>query len=193
MAKKPLQSPTEVSPLEARVDAMMDPKTPTEPPIIGADIEPAPANGSLPPLDIFQSITSAPALPGGRPPAAAKTPQLISLPAEVETEVTGNDELLPNPLTDFEDDATVAAVDDITAHEADTVLAAEDAAAAEAAATISPVEAHHKPLRTLFWSLIAIITVLAILMATLLTSGGNLHLPGINRFPTLWHSWQAKL
>lgn len=168
--------------LEAKVDAMMDPSLPdaaaTEP------AGPAKAGGELPPLDIFSDPQTAPAVPDdlltelkSQPdPAASEEPPVQTEP----------------PAVELDDPATDAAVDAIEAQEADTLLETEDAeqqAAAEQMPETAPAarkKVHHHPV---FWTIVFVLAILAILAGYLLASGGNSQLPGTG---TVRH-WVDKL
>lgn len=129
---------TTESPLEQRVDAMMDPSLPDQPaaPPEAPDT-PATSSTALPPLDIFNDPKTAPDVPKellkqlGAAPAASQ-PADNARPAKQSLA----EEVAPTPAEQpaLDDDTTDAAVDDIVAHESDTVLAAEDAAQRPAAA-----------------------------------------------------------
>jgi len=123
-------TPEEEHKIEVRVDKMLDPK--------GPDLKPAaeaPTAGELPALNIFTDPKTAPDVPeevikemspilATEEAESASVPKKEAAPAEVES--------LTESAAVNDDPATDAAVDDITAHESDEVLAAQDAEIAKA-------------------------------------------------------------
>ncbi|HSX37057.1 MAG TPA: hypothetical protein VLG13_02995 [Patescibacteria group bacterium] len=181
--------------LEAKVDAMMDPKRPeptfVEPREESTDKHQEPAagqpNDTLPPLDIFSDPKTAPEVPKD---LLKDIGTVEEAPKKEEVETTDQP---PAPEAEPElDDATSdAAIDEIVAKESDTVLATEDASAQAASEEVSeaPKKLHHHPL---FWSFVAIVAILAIVAAYILANGGN-QLPGTGRVQSWWHAIQRKV
>jgi len=169
------EAPSEEKILEERVDAMMDPKRPEEvSPVPVDESEPQAADEALPPLDIFAGASSAPDVPKELVVKGAKT-QNNSEQAPEPEETAGETADVPSE-SQLDDSVSDAAVDDIVAHESDTVLAAEDIAIEQQkAAAPKPKKIHHHPV---FWTLVALIAVVAVATAFLFVSGGNWQLPG---------------
>ena len=174
--KKKVDAPTPDQILEERVDAMMDPKRPDSVPNEPETATDSTDDGTLPPLDIFAGATSAPPVPSD---LANEVPEEPDEQAGVESGTDGPSgaeiqDVPPEPQLD--DAASDAAVDDIVAHESDTVLAAEDAVLkAQNVHEPKPKKLHHHPV---FWTLVTLVAVVAITLGLLLVSGGNWHLPG---------------
>jgi len=165
------EAPSEEKILEERVDAMMDPKRPEEvSPVPVDESEPQAADEALPPLDIFAGASSAPDVPKELVVKGAKTQNNSEqAPEPEETADVPSEPQLDDSVSD-------AAVDDIVAHESDTVLAAEDTAIEQQKVTAPrPRKIHHHPV---FWTLVALIAIVAVATAFLFVSGGNWQLPG---------------
>lgn len=110
--------------------------------------------------------STAPPLPGKSRPAAQDTSEPITA---TSPDVAVPPAKLDTPQTD-------AAIDDIVAHEADEVLAVQDAsteAAAEAVADEPKPKRHGHPV---FWFIIFALALFAVLAAVILTNPG-LELP----------------
>jgi len=167
--------PSEEVILEERVDAMMDPKRSDGIPAAPIDsLEPQTSDGTPPPLDIFADATTAPDVPKELVVKGAKIEKNSEQAPEPE-ETAGETADVPSE-SQLDDSVSDAAVDDIVAHESDTVLAAEDIAIEQQkAAAPKPKKIHHHPV---FWTLVALIAVVAVATAFLFVSGGNWQLPG---------------
>jgi hypothetical protein len=163
--------PDEQKVLEERVDAMMDPKRLEAAKPGASQAAPAEKDG-LPPLDIFAGAKGAPELPG----EVSKSKPLLDTP---ETEVAATEEVASQDIPaeiQIDDAASDAAVDDIVAHEGDTVLEVDDASSEQAVQAPQPKKKlHHHPV---FWTLVTLVALTAIAAAVLLVSGGNWQLPG---------------
>lgn len=167
--------------LVEKVDAMMDPaedekktKRPIEP---EADPKQDQTEEEIPPLDIFADAPGAPPLdnkpqktPAKKSPKVADQPD--TPPAETLLEPNaGEDEdetsKVPPPKKPegYDDPSTAQAIDEIVAHESDTVLAAQDQKLAQES-TNEAAEA--QPTHHIFWAFIAIICLIAIALAVLL-------------------------
>lgn len=170
MPKKQQPSPEPTTPdqeLEARVDAMMAVDRAEKP--ASKPKEQPKAEGDLPPLDIFSDSKTAPAVPdhlleqiGGAEPAETEEPQAA------EESI---------PAVELDDPTSDAAVDEIVEAEGDTVLDTEDAEAEVNTAETEPKRkpVHHHPI---FWTIVFILAVLAVVVTYLLASGGNTAFPG---------------
>ncbi len=153
--------------LEARVDAMMDPKVEAPPPAPAVpEVEPA----SAPILQTKPKPQPQPA------PEPTKEPELtlpqnledIVVTTEEPAEITVDPAQLDTPQSD-------EAIDDIVAQEADEVLAAEDAGLAQAqseAAKLEP-QKHGHPI---FWFIILVLVILVIIAGVALVNP-NIRLP----------------
>ncbi|HET7320179.1 MAG TPA: hypothetical protein VFI84_01165 [Candidatus Saccharimonadales bacterium] len=174
--KKKVEAPTPDQILEERVDAMMDPKgsspepSESEPEATTAD------DGALPPLDIFAGATTAPPVPSDLATEIPEEPEDVASQGTNKSAPAGDaGQEIPSE-TQLDDAVSDAAVDDIVAHESDTVLAAEDAALkTQTVHEPKPKKIHHHPV---FWTFITLIVLVAIALALLLVSGGNWQLPG---------------
>jgi len=168
--------------LEAKVDAMMD--VSTEQQVAATPVaqkpEPTITKDELPPLDIFSDPSTAPDVPKDLLKQLDKSDvaeednetRVSQQPVtEIDMQVEKTGPSLDDPVSD-------AAIDDIVAQESDTTLANEDTERAEAAAVTEPVEKvskiHHHPI---FWTIIFLICLVAIVTGYLLVTGGN-NLPG---------------
>jgi hypothetical protein len=155
--------------LEARVDAMMAPDRPDQPVVkVSENKAEANADPNLPPLDIFANPTTAPEVPD-------------HLLEDIESTIDeAADEKAPGdtvpPQANLDDPTTDAAVDDIVAQESDTVLANEDAAteAMQDEAEPEPRKGRHP----IFWTIVFLLAVAAIISAYVLITGGNATFPG---------------
>lgn len=171
--------------LEARVDAMMAPDRPDQPAIAQPKSNTqAPAAGTaddqdLPPLDIFTSPATAPDVPDHLLEDIENT--IDEAAAEKEP-----GETVP-PEVSLDDPTSDAAVDEIVAEEGDTVLATEDAALEENQAETEPVP--EKGRHPIFWAIIFILAVAAVVAAYLLVTGGNATVPGADTI----QGWFEKL
>lgn len=178
--------------VEARVDAMMDPRpdkaaaAKAEPPVPSdadddvpapdeatAHTDPAETGEELPPLDIFSADKGAPALPKdlkvkvdkGAKPQGAKTPA----PAAVSEAAAPTSADAADIDTALDDAKSDAAVDDIVAQEGDVVLAATDAGIAQAQATADAAAPKPKKRHPIFWFLITLAVIVIIFTVLLLT------------------------
>jgi hypothetical protein len=185
MRNKKAEKPDELNPeqqLEAKVDAMMDVSTEqqTAPAPVAQKPEPAKTKDELPPLDIFSDPSTAPDVPKDLLKQLDKSDiseeddktQVSEKPAiQIDVSVEKADPSLDDAVSD-------AAIDDIVAQESDTTLANEDTERAEAAAVTEPVEKvpkiHHHPI---FWTIIFLIALVAMISAYWLITGGS-NLPG---------------
>lgn len=175
--KKKVESPTQDQILEERVDAMMDPKRPSDEKMPSEPANAKAEDETLPPLDIFDGATTAPPVPNG---LANEIPLEQVEPADTDNkaeDVSTNEPQDIPPEPQLDDAVSDAAVDDIVARESDTVLAAEDAALkSQNVHEPKPKKIHHHPI---FWTLVTFVAIVAITLALLLVSGGNWHLPGL--------------
>lgn len=175
--KKKAELPTPDQILEQRVDAMMDPKRPEFQTLPSEPDKGKAEDKVLPPLNIFDGATSAPPVPSDM---AGEIPIEQSELSNADynnkdSSASETQDVLTEPQLD--DAVSDAAVDDIVAHESDTVLAAEDAALkSQNVHEPKPRKIHRHPV---FWTLVAFVAIVAVTLALLLVSGGNWHLPGV--------------
>jgi len=190
MADKNKKPPvTEAAALEAKVDAMMDPTVPDKS-MGGVPAQSKSGDPTPPPLNIFASAPSAPELPkaGQSKVNAPEKTLVINESSNPEPTLSSQPALKDGVLDDATSDK---AIDDIVAHESDTILAAEDAelaASAQETEPEEPVEHHYY----IFWSFITIIALIAIAIAILLVSPDN-QFPGGQTVHNWWQSLQAKI
>lgn len=171
------KKPNEKDALVQRVDEMMDARI-TAPQPVKPPVPKARQNADTPPpLDIFKETKTAPPVPGKTfqptdPPAEPKQSVPVANPAsETITEPAEQEESAPgtNLITDenprIENQETDEAVDDIVAHESDSLLAAEDETVKKAQkAAEPPVNDWRTKLKRILkskktWAIIAIITI----------------------------------
>jgi hypothetical protein len=182
------QKPVEEQLLEQRVDDMMDPKrsssaAPTE------EVHVDTPGADLPPLDIFAGSQTAPEVPDDllkqigikKPPPKPVAAEVAAVPAEIEPQPSA----APATSLELDDAATDAAVDDIVAHEQDAPSGIEDASEQPKGTDQSAKKKHRHPL---FWSLVTILALLAVVTAALLASGGNASFPGSDKIQSWWNS-----
>ncbi len=172
--------------LVAKVDEMMDPDLPAVK-AVESPVEPSEATDddvpkisrvpNLPPLDIFADTKGAPLLTKTKAKPkivndiiAKPKAEPIPLPDSVATEDDPtNEDNVPeptNPSPDNFDDPNIAqAIDDIVAHEGDTVLQVEDYKLANQRPIASAGKSHGHPV---FWTLIVILCLIAIALAVYL-------------------------
>lgn len=178
--------------LVAKVDEMMDPdqdgvvvSTVDEPmPLESeADLPKISREPELPPLDIFADAPSAPLLtkkkskkvvvaPALTPDTTTVTPEAETQSAEPEVESlpVSSEEIKPE---EFDDPDTAKAIDDIVAHEGDTALNVEDSKRrSREEASEPPKEKHGHPI---FWTLVFLVCVVAIVMAAFLADPQLFH------------------
>lgn len=176
--------------LVAEVDEMMDPEISEEP---GAkedaseetkEEQSLEVNGEadLPPLDIFADVPSAPPLEVGKSKTKTSKAKEDSLPEEQplkepdpilnQQDESSSDEesaiidTKPPEPDNYDDPKTAQAIDEIVAEESDTALDVEDQKQAEAEASPGPVE--RKKGHPLFWAMVFIVCVIAIVIAIFL-------------------------
>ena len=167
--KEEAKQPTEQEILEARVDAMMAPERPDQP--VAKLPEKTKDSAALPPLDIFSDPKTAPEVPKDL------LKHLEVNKASSSDSNTRAPSPAPTALT-LDDPATEAAVDAIEAQEASNPVEAETIEPDNEDAATEPKsrKIHHHPI---FWSFVFIVALVAVLLAYLLVTGGNVHLPAV--------------
>lgn len=166
--------------LEEKVDAMMDPKRSDPAPGAAEDSKTEASDAALPPLDIFAGATGAPAVPVGiakdmeAEPASGSQGETEAVAATEAGGLPVPEAAAPIPL-DLDAAANDAAVDDIEAHESDEPEDIPDVSDDLPPVARTAPKPHRHPI---FWVLVTIIAVIAIVAALLLAGGGNLNFPG---------------
>ncbi len=131
-------------------------------------------------IDKLDEITSKISAPGGD---EAQEESKTKVKPEEPAETSGDAEPAPQQdldegAADLDDARTDEAVDDIVSHEGDVMLAVEDATRKKLNPELAAPKAKHKKgehhiLATIMWTLVAFVTIVAVLFLILLITGGD--------------------